>query len=359
MAFDPIQEDCERLILENMRRDRVLPLENPFYIERAMAAFQENAAQLIHTDFDRSFHLTARAAEAVDYRAPFMATEEEALQQEDAARAHLAEAARLDPGNWDARRMLAELETDSNDAFLSFLSEHRPEVEHIARGAAAEADDPYSREFARDLALRPWLRWLAALSSRSLISGRYSQAVRVAEESLEAAPSDPAGVRHTAVLALAKLERPIEELQRFRRRHALAYRMGRPARRHHLAERQLDPWTLVAQMSIAWRSFDIAGANRSLGSLLKAGPHAAEALYHQAEFPEGLFSRVHVEPGSEDELILALSEATPLFQEGLGAPEASTFSTWVAGNEQVKRALSNEGRTGAEQVGARRREGGA
>lgn len=359
MAFDPIQEDCERLVLENMRRDRVPPLESPLYIERAMAAFQEDTAQLIRTDRDRSFHLTARASEAIDYRAPFAATEEEAVRQEEAAHAHLVEAVRLDAGNWDARRMLAELEADSNDAFLEFLTEHRPEVERDARDAVAEADDPYSREFARDLALRPLLRWLAALASRRLISGRYRQAVRAAEESLEIAPADPAGARHTAVLALAKLERPIEELSRFRSRHALAYRAGRPARRHHLAERQPDPWALIAQMSIAWRSLDTAGANRSLGLLLKIGPHAAEALYHQAEFPEGLFSRVHVEVGSEDELILALSEATPLFQEGIGAPEASAFSAWVAENDQVARALGNEDRPGAHQVGAGRREGGS
>ncbi|MBE6469657.1 MAG: hypothetical protein E7001_06880 [Coriobacteriaceae bacterium] len=358
MAFDPIQEDCLRLILENMRRDRVFPLENPFYIARGMAAFQEDPARLIHTDRDRSFHLTARAAEAVDYRAPFMASEDEAIQQEDAARDHLAEAVALDPGNWDARRMLAELESESNDAFLAFLIEHRPEVEAAAREVVEGADDPYSRELARDLGLRPHLRWLAALASRSLISGRYSQALRVAEESLDAAPTDPAGVRHTAVLALAKLERSGDELRRFRRRHALAYRTGRPPRRHHLSDRQLDPWTLIAQMSIAWRSFDVAAANRSLSSLLKMGPHAAEALYHQAEFPEGIFSRVHVEPGSEDELILALSEATPLFQEGLGAPESAAFSAWVAENDQVRSALSADAATAREMQGAARPEGG-
>ncbi len=358
VAFDPIQEDCLRLVLENMRRERVLPLENPFYIERAMTVFQEDTARLIRTDRDRSFHLTARAAEVIDYRAPFAATEEEITHQEDLAQGYLAEAVNLDSSNWDARRMLAELESESNDDFLAFLIEHRPEVERDLKTRIEGADNPYDREFVRDLAHRPHLRWLATTASRSLIAGRYRQALRIAEESLTVAPDDPAGVRHTAMLTLAKLESSAEELKRFRRRHALAYRVERPRRRHHLAERDLDPWSLIAQMSTGWRSFDLDTANRALATLLKRGSHAAEALYHQAEFPEGIFSRVSVEPGSEDELILALSEATPLLQEGLGAPEGASFSTWVAENELVQRGLDSSGGRALERLGTRGREGG-
>ena len=43
-----------------------------------------------------------------------------------------------------------------------------------------------------------------------------------------------------------------------------------------------------------------------LQALMRSYPHPAQALYLQAEFPDGVFSRVHVQPGSDDELILSL-----------------------------------------------------
>ena len=47
-------------------------------------------------------------------------------------------------------------------------------------------------------------------------------------------------------------------------------------------------------------------------------------------------------PGSEDELVLAISEATPLLQEGMGAPEASSFSTWISQSDAVQDALDQQ-----------------
>ena len=40
--------------------------------------------------------------------------------------------------------------------------------------------------------------------------------------------------------------------------------------------------------------------------------------------------------GSTDELVLALSEATPVLQEGLGAPDNASFAAWVATNDIVR-----------------------
>ena len=53
VAFDPIQEDCLRLILEAMRRERVYPLNDNIFIERGMEQFREDPSKLIACDRDR------------------------------------------------------------------------------------------------------------------------------------------------------------------------------------------------------------------------------------------------------------------------------------------------------------------
>lgn len=125
MSFDPIQEDCLRLILQDMRRKRVFPLENPAFIERDMDVYSQDPARLIKTDEDRSFHLTTRAAEMVDYRIPFVTDEAEIDRMSDEAEGMLREAAELDPSNWDARRMLSALVAQSNDEYVSYLLDAR------------------------------------------------------------------------------------------------------------------------------------------------------------------------------------------------------------------------------------------
>ena len=109
-------------------------------------------------------------------------------------------------------------------------------------------------------------------------------------------------------------------------------------------------------MSAAYRSLDLGTATRTLHLLMRTYPDAAQPLYYQAEFPDGLFSRVNVEEGSQDELILAISEATPLLQEGIGAPDNACFATWLAGHDLVQRALGEaspaaHGRTGRTEAG--------
>lgn len=343
MSFDPIQEDCLRLILQDMRRKRVFPLENAAFIERDMDVYSQDPARLIKTDGDRSFHLTARAAEMVDYRIPFLTDEAEVDRMGDEAESLLREAVELDPANWDARRMLTALVAQSNDAYVSYLLDKRGEVEHDCALMIASSQDPYSREFAAGIGRNPYLRWLSAISSHALICGQYRLALRTAEESLSYAPDDPGDVRHTGMLALAKLEASREELADYRRRHAVSYALPSPRnRRPHPAEKDLDPWSLMAQMSVAYRELDYEGASRTLRLLLKTHPHAAHALFYQAEFPEGVFGRVNVMPGSEDELVLAISESTPLLQEGMGSPDAASFSTWIAQNDAVQDALDRQ-----------------
>lgn len=340
MAFDPLQEDCLRLILASMKRERI-SLDDAHYIQKASDAFSADPASLIHTDRDRSFHLVAKATEIVDYRLPFLSDEEEIERLGKQAENYLREAAELDSGNWDAQRMLAALDAVSNDAYVSYLLDHKDKVERAAAALQTDAEDPYDREFARDLGQRPWLRWLAALASRALIAGQYRLSLKIAEDSLTLAPEDPTGARHTAMLALAKLEAEPMELEAFRARHALAYRVAEFPRRR-TAMPALDAWTLIAQMNLAYRALDFDGADRALHSIIRAYPHAAEVLFYQSEFPDGVFGRVNVEPGSADELVLALSEATPLLQEGMGTPDDASFSVWLAEHELVQSGLDGQ-----------------
>ncbi|MBQ6522475.1 MAG: hypothetical protein IJI15_06600, partial [Atopobiaceae bacterium] len=59
-------------------------------------------------------------------------------------------------------------------------------------------------------------------------------------------------------------------------------------------------------------------------------PHAALNLMDQKELPEGVFSRLAVGPGTEDELMLAVSEATVLLLDG-----RYPFGAWV--EEEARR----------------------
>lgn len=349
MAFDPVQEDCHRLILEAMRRDRI-PLNDSAAIQRLMDQFSSDPAPLIVRDRDRATHLVAKAAEAVDYRIPFIQDDAQAEREAQEAEDRLAEAADLDPGNWDAKRMTVALTAEYNEDYLRYLLAHRDEVEHDLALKIAAAQDDYSREEAGDLMRRPYLRWLAAIASRALIAGRYRMAAEVAEQSLAYAPDDPAGVRHTAMLALAKLESTEDELRRFRAKHAVAYMDQQPRlRRPHTGDKRLDAWTLIALMSRAWRDFDYEEAERYLRILVRSRKHAAEALFFQTEFPDGVYARVNVAEGSIDELVLALSEATPLLQEGLGAPDNASFAAWIATNDLVRGELDERTIRAAEQ----------
>lgn len=345
MAFDPIQEDCLRLILATMEREGAQSLEDGALIEQTAERFQSDPSSLIKTDRDRSFHLVAKATELIDYRVPFTPSEADAEALMSTAEGYLSEAVELDPSNWDARRMLETIKAETEDDLVTYLLDHRDEVGRDTQQLIEKASSPFELEFARDLGRRPHQRWLAALASRLLISGQYRLALTHAEMCLTADPLDHAGARHTGMLALAKLEVAPEELKRWRSRHASAYqqRAAHTGMRARSGGHIPDAWSLISEMALAYRSFDFGTATAALRALIRTYPHAGQSLFFQAEFPDGVFGRVRVEPGSDDELVIALSEATPLLQEGMGTPEAASLSLWVSEHELVQRALAKEG----------------
>ena len=256
MAFDPIQEDCLRLILELLRREHIYPLDNAAVIERGMTQYQRDPDALVKTDRDRSFHLVAKAAELADYRVPFLTDEDQINKEDDRAEAILREAVELDPKNWDARRMLTAICANSNDEYVSYLLDNRAAVEHDIEKLVESADNPYDEEYAQDLGKRPYLRWLAALSSRALIAGQYKLSLDAARDLLEIAPDDPADVRYTAMLALAKLECDIADLKAFKAEHPRAFAASPiQSRRPDRSEPRQDAWSLLAQINAFVPSF--------------------------------------------------------------------------------------------------------
>ncbi len=326
MAFDPVQEDCLRLILSAMKRERVYPLENGPYVNSRIKMFEQDPDSLIENDADRAFHLVVRATELLDYQLPFVLSDAKADEMLAQAEALLAEAASLDPGNWDAQRMLAALHMPGADDYYRYLDEHADEVLASYTEAVESASDAYSREYASDLARRPYLRWLASLASKALIAGHYGRSLDAAMKSLSLAPDDPADVRLTALYALAKLERGADEIDRLCAASPIAL-YPRP---------RMVAWELIARLSIAYKELDAAAADRCVDDIFSAYPGAARVLYQQTEFPDGIFSRVNTLSGSDDELALAISEATPLLQEGAGAPDAASFAVWLAEHPRVQ-----------------------
>lgn len=355
MAFDPLQEDCHRLILETMRREAA-PLTAESTIARLMARYQDDPDELIVHDRDRSFHLVAKATTIVDYRIPFESDDTEADRLTQQAETMLTEAVQLDEGNWDAKRMLCALTAESGEAYITYLEENLDAVEHDLAQTVASAQSAYDKEYAEDIARRPYLRWLAALSSRQLISGRYTAAFHTAERSLLYAPHDPADIRFTALLALSKLECSLEDIKQFRARHGIAFRASHARRRPRSGEATADAWTLIAEMNAAYRAFDYDTATRALRTLLRSFSNAAEVFFYQTEFPDGVYARVNVAPQSTDELVLAVSEATPLLQEGFGGPDAAGFAVWLATHELVQAELGAEERRAS--AARQRRTGG-
>ena len=323
MAFDPQREDYQRL---GLRFARTLDGVDPTGATHAFASFglrfQQNRDSLPQTDEDRAFHLVTLATADIDYRLPFV-DEREGSSIVEHGHQLLQEALALDPCCYDAARMQAASENASFDAYYDYLSGRADEVRaHCLEArdkALAAPDSEERRHLAAELALAPYLRWLASEAEEALICGRNREALRICAQALELDPRDTADVRFTEALAYGKLEdaagldRAADRRQPYGRR--------RPAD---------DAWTQLARIALAYKSHDLPAARDLLASLIGSYPGAGESLIRQVELPDGVFARLAVLPYSEDELILALSEGTVLLQEGRDQRGTGALSAWVA-----------------------------
>lgn len=322
MAFDPQREDYQRL---GLRFAQTLDQSDSATATREFATFGRRFAQdrdsLPQSDADRAFHLVAVASKGIDYELPF-APEERAGQIIESGHRMLDEAIALDPHCYDAIRMKAAATSPSFDAFLEFLNGQVDEVRtYCEKQRDSQASQYGSGERERlmaDLAMRPYLRWIAAQAEQALICGRNKESVRLTQKALNIDPHDAADMRFTAALAYAKLEdqQGLEKL----------VASGRAAGRMRATN---DAWTQIAWLSLAYKRHDLEAARRAMDALVATYPRAAEALIRQNELPDGVFARLAVTPYSEDEIILALSEGTVLLQEGVDLEGRGVLSTWV------------------------------
>ena len=357
MSFDPQREDYERL---GLRFARSLDNNDPANAAHAFATFGRRFAQdrdsLPQSDSDRAFHLVAEATRLIDYELPF-ATEDRAAKIIDNGHRLLDEALAIDPTCYDALRMKAAAQSNSFEGFLEFLAEQSPVVRATceeqrdeALKATISANTGERVRLAADLAMRPYLRWIASWAEQALICGRNKESLRIAQQALDEDPHDKADVRFTMTLAYAKLEDE-DGLEVLIQSNHTAGRI-RPAD---------DPWTLLARLALAHKRLDMDAAGKHLDTLLATFPHAAEALLRQIELPDGVFSRLSVLPYSEDELILAISEATVLLQEGFDTYGKGVLSSWIMQETMQRRpqaALSlmtdfQDGRNGGDKPTSR------
>lgn len=321
MAFDPHREDYHRLAL---RFARTLDDMDPTKAAKAFVNFGRRFAQdrdaLPQTDADRAFHLVAEATTLIDYRLPF-STDEEAETIISRGHQLLEEALSLDPKCYDAMRMEVAGRCASFEEYYTFLLERRDEVKARCAELAAEARKDTSQERAQvatDLAQRPYLRWIAMLASKALICGRNKETLRLCEELFSLDPADTADARFTAALAYAKLEdeQGLDQLET--RCQAIPHLYG-----------SQDAWMLLARLAMAHKRRDFPLARQTLARIVELYPQAVPILARQRELPDGVFARLSVPPYSEDELVVAVSEATVLFQEGRDLLARGTLGSWV------------------------------
>lgn len=313
MAYNPHQEDYQRLRLRFAASFDGRP---PSEALRGFATFGRRFAQdrdsLPQNDTDRAFHLVALATDVLDYQLPFV-SEDQVTSTLDRGHDLLVEAAGLDARCFDAQRMLHVMDETDIDERHAWLAAREPEVrracEDAAERSAAEQAGPPDGEraqIARNLALRPHRRWLYAMADASVICGRNREAIAEGLTLLDLDPTDPTDVRLTLALAYAKLE----DEEGFR--DELLARLAASPVPFHMD----DAWMCLARYALAHKRGDGDAARDELRRLALSYPHAIDLLVRQMEMPDGLFSRVCCAPYGEDELVIAISEATVLLQEG-------------------------------------------
>lgn len=322
MSFDAHAEDYQRLKLSLAK---TLNSATPTEVQQAYDNFDKQFMQsrdtIPQTDTDRAYNLVARAATLIDRQLPF-SEEQRAREIIDRAHGLLSEAVSLDPHNADAHRMIAASEQPGFAAFCQWLDAGEAQVREQCYKQRIHAGDnlpKHLRELAEHLAMRPYFRWLATMASQAVICGRNREALRLCTKALDADPLDMGDVRCTAAIAFAKLEdaRGFAALEQSF--IATPRNAGGP-----------NAWLSLGRMALAYKQCDFESAESELQHVITTYPHAAATFIRQHELPDGVFARLPVAPGSEDELIVALSEATVLLQEGREQGARGPFGLWLA-----------------------------
>lgn len=331
MAHSPMWEDYQRM---GYRFIASLPNMSVADATRSLEDFSQRFANdrdsLPQTDEERAFHLVAVVADMVDQELPISDNERAHEIAIDAPRM-LDEALSLDSDCLDAIRMRQTLAQDSYESTLTFLTARAPEVKKQCEEAHRKASEHPTLDFRLlgcDLAMRPYLRWLGQAATYALVLGHNRQTLELVGEALRTDPRDSVGALFTGALAYAKLEDE-DGLETF----VKASRLNGALRADD------NPWTVMARMAVAYKQCDLARASSMIDVLARDYPHALDALYRRIDLAEGVFSRLAVEPYSEDEVTVCIAESLIFLQEGIDGFVTGTMGNWVV--EEVSRRLPN------------------
>ena len=327
MAFDPKKEDFDRLFIHHLIETGATEPPNSQQFNSYVAHFSDNPDTLITSDEDKAFHLMTQAVEKIDYLLPTV-NEPEGRPLELDSQKLLARACELDPHCFDALRMHQAMVCTVLEDHFQYLVAQEEEVHQICIEKGAAAAKGISEEFAEavvELAMRPYYRWLAALATRALLSGRNKAAISYGQKLFSLDPTDFGDIRFTLALAYAKLE-DADGLAKLEKQYATIFPPRPPD----------DAWMMLARMALAFKTNNRECANDLLDKLLARYKTGALTLFIQRDLPEGEYARLNVEPYSEDELILAVSEAAVLLQEGNDFTGRGIFGRWL-GSEIERR----------------------
>lgn len=327
MAFDPKKEDFDRLFIHHLIETGATEPPNPQQFNSYVAHFSDNPDTLITSDEDKAFHLMAQAVEKIDYLLPTVNESEGKPFVLDGQKL-LARACELDPHCFDALRMHQAMVCTVLEDHFQYLVAQEEEVHQTCIEKGTAAAKGVSEEFAEavvELAMRPYYRWLAALATRALLSGRNKAAISYGQKLFSLDPIDFGDIRFTLALAYAKLE-DAEGLAKLEKQYATVFPPRPPD----------DAWMMLARLALAFKTNNRECANDLLDKLLARYKTGTLTLFIQRDLPEGEYARLNVEPYSEDELILAVSEAAVLLQEGNDFTGRGIFGHWL-GSEIERR----------------------
>ena len=302
------EELVERLALT--RRESLGGMSDAAFEELRLAV-REAPESFIDTPANQAFALIAQALERFERSSEDddLLDDDEYLKARRKRHARMVadcdQALALDGNCTDARLLKALASEDNPDLLLGMLLEMEEPVE-----ADGDAWD--------DVLLRPQLRIRAAAVRACMETARYRMAVEKARASIDLAPSDVLGCRHSAALAYARLEDEsgFEELD---------------ARFDHKS----SAWSLLARAILNFKLGRMGAARRSLAGFSSLVEGGAYALLRPILVDTYMPDRPSVVPCCYEEAMFAVHEADPIIVD---VPD---FASWAESQPAVRAAAQD------------------
>lgn len=308
-AWAELIERCAR-----HRREKIGPLSDQAFEELLLAVrarpsdFADNASDQAFLELAHGLDAYGEAraeAEALDDD-EFEAARVRALA---GLRAACGRAVAIDERCLDALVVgLLAAEADPDELLASLMAlEREGQADEPSPGGPG---DPWDDVFAR-----PRLRLRAAVARTCLEGARYRMAATAADAVVRATPGDPLGARHTAMLALARLE---DEA-------------GLGALEARFSGRE-SAWSHLARVLLLYKLGRIPAADRALRGFSGLCAGGAYALLHPSYVDPYLPDRPEADPCGFNEAVMAVHEAEPVIAD---VPE---LVEWCRGHDWLVEA---------------------